>query len=386
MAYIDYSWYGAGKVRFGFKDQNGNVKYVHSFAHGNYKTEAYMRSGNMPARYELFNGDNPSYTPALAHWGTSVIMDGRFDPDRAYLFNAASQGIVLTGEATTTLNARAETVNRYIERFWGQSYLLGYALQLQNPSNVAASRSSGEAVSGSNLSAGTTLALPLDPSYSSPYIQEVNTFIENTEKPQDAKNRTLMFLNQAPSGSTTAYTSYTFGTAGTEVSLTGAIPLISIRLSPSVDTSAPGFLGEREIINRMQLILSQVSILTTHAISVSLKLNGKLSTTSWQRVDNPSLSQLIYHQSGDTITEGQSVYDFEAQGNAGTTSRAPVLTEQTLGEIATLGNAILGGDNTFPDGPDVLTVVAELNEDLTNISATNPFSLSARISWSESQA
>ena len=31
MAYIDYSWYGAGKVRFGFKDQNGDVKYVHAF-------------------------------------------------------------------------------------------------------------------------------------------------------------------------------------------------------------------------------------------------------------------------------------------------------------------------------------------------------------------
>ena len=31
MAYMDYSWYGAGKVRFGFKDNHGKVFYVHEF-------------------------------------------------------------------------------------------------------------------------------------------------------------------------------------------------------------------------------------------------------------------------------------------------------------------------------------------------------------------
>jgi hypothetical protein len=83
MAYMDYSWYGAGKVRFGFKDQTGLVTYVHEFIHNNKFTEAYMRSGNLPARYEIENTGIPTYVPALAHWGTSVIMDGRFDDDKA---------------------------------------------------------------------------------------------------------------------------------------------------------------------------------------------------------------------------------------------------------------------------------------------------------------
>ena len=35
MAYMDYSWYGAGKIRFGFKDRKGHVRYAHEFIHNN---------------------------------------------------------------------------------------------------------------------------------------------------------------------------------------------------------------------------------------------------------------------------------------------------------------------------------------------------------------
>jgi hypothetical protein len=46
----------------------------------------------------------------------------------------------------------------------------------------------------------------------------------------------------------------------------------------------------------------------------------------------------------------------------------------------------LGGNNIYPDGPDVLTVVVKLIEDPSTVNTTNPFSVSSRISWSESQA
>ena len=64
MAYFDYSWYGAGKIRFGFKDTFGKVKYVHEFIHNNELNEAYMRSGNIAGRYEVFNRGIPSYIPS----------------------------------------------------------------------------------------------------------------------------------------------------------------------------------------------------------------------------------------------------------------------------------------------------------------------------------
>ena len=51
-----------------------------------------------------------------------------------------------------------------------------------------------------------------------------------------------------------------------------------------------------------------------------------------------------------------------------------------------MGNSILGGDNVFPDGPDIITVVATLTEDPGTIGSTNPWQMSGRISWAESQA
>ena len=115
MAYMDYSWYGAGKVRFGFKDRKGKVIYVHSFLHNNRLTEAYMRSGNLPARYEIFNTGTPSYVPSLFHWGTSVIMDGRFDKDDSYLFTASSKPLSFTNGQT--LSATTNANSRYIVGF-----------------------------------------------------------------------------------------------------------------------------------------------------------------------------------------------------------------------------------------------------------------------------
>jgi len=85
MAYADYSWYGAGKIRFGFKDQKGHVVYVHEFKHNNRLNESYFRSGNLPGRYEIENGPNATTAPTLFHFGTSIIMDGTFDDDKAYL-------------------------------------------------------------------------------------------------------------------------------------------------------------------------------------------------------------------------------------------------------------------------------------------------------------
>tara|TARA_B110000858_G_scaffold118916_1_gene135751 strand:- start:10843 stop:16455 length:5613 start_codon:yes stop_codon:yes gene_type:complete len=387
MAYIDYSWYGAGKVRFGFKDQHGNVRYIHSFVHGNFFTEAYMRSGNVPARYEVQNIGLPSYVPALAHWGTSVIMDGRFDPDKAYIFNATSSSLTLTGLSQLTVDGKIDYSGFYYQRIGRQNYPIGYAILLDSASSTLNSVTSGTVITGADLSANTSASNPSSGAifpYQS-YLPSISSREGTSFFTQAARN--LLVINKAPTGTSVGSTTYSIGEAsGADINVTKNLPLISIRLAPSVDTGAPGFLGEREIINRMQLILNQVGILSTHAGTIKLILNGQLSTNAWERVQTPSLSQVINHDNSDIITGGQSVYNFEVQGGTGDTGRQPVLTTEALGDIATLGNAILGGDNVYPDGPDVLTVVAILTEDPSTVSGTNPFQVSGRISWSESQA
>jgi hypothetical protein len=52
MFYLDYSWYGAGSVRWGFRGRRGEITYCHKLANNNQNPTAFMRSGNLPGRYE----------------------------------------------------------------------------------------------------------------------------------------------------------------------------------------------------------------------------------------------------------------------------------------------------------------------------------------------
>ncbi len=386
MAYMDYSWYGAGKVRFGFKNQNGQVVYVHEFIHNNKQTEAYMRSGNLPARYEIENTGAPTYVPALAHWGTSIIMDGRFDDDKAYVFTANSNTVSIVGTATQVVSARVETQGTY--QLWTGTQLrqIGFALLVATPNSQFNSISSGLAITGTGLQAGTRTQVPQNNQITprQPYLASVDTVINNDFGQRAA--RTLLVIDRQPTATAPTASSYTVTLSAATTPVVYDVPLISIRLAPSVDTNTPGYLGEREIINRMQLILQSVGVLSTHSAEITLLLNGQINNNNFERVTNPSLSQLIYHGTGDTISGGTVVYSFRAQGGTGTTGRTPVVTSADLGDIATLGNSIMGGDGTYPDGPDVLTLVAKLIEDPSTVSSTNPFNITGRISWSESQA
>ena len=384
MAYIDYSWYGAGKIRFGFKDQNGDVQYVHQFTHNNLESEAYMRSGNVPARYDLQNIGTPTYVPALAHWGTSVIMDGRFDDDKAYIFTASSNEIQVTGSASVTVTGKSAYQYTYYGLEQNRLRRIGNALEI-NQNSLYNQLSAGMEITGANLATGTKLRNPYDNRFTAtPYQPDINSSQGYSYSGQQVRN--LLVLDRNTTGTSGSNSSYTVTLSGATTPVVYDIPIISIRLAPSVDTGTIGALGEREIINRMQLILNSCGIITTHAAEITLKLNGSVDNATFTGVTNPSLSQLVYHGTGDSIVGGVDLFKFRVQGGVGTSGRTPIATEQTLGEVASLGNAIQGGDNTYPDGPDILTVVARLTEDPSNVSTSNPFSIASRISWSESQA
>lgn len=98
--------------------------------------------------------------------------------------------------------------------------------------------------------------------------------------------------------------------------------------------------------------------------------------------------KLLKHEAGDTISGGQKIFTFRASGgsvDSTTGKKQAVTTAFDLSKISDLGNSILGGDDVFPNGPDVLTVVANII-DSTGVSGSNPYTISGKISWSESQA
>ena len=395
MAYIDYSWYGAGKVRFGFKDQQGRVKYVHEFINNNKQTEAYMRSGNLPVRYEIENIGDPTFVPSLAHWGTSVIMDGRFDADDSTIFTASSRTISLTGDATLTVSGKIENTAQYRVRDPNGKYpIAGHAITLENADPKFDGIFKGATISGANLATGTKVTIPTSELGSlrlpvTPYFPSVDSATGGNFDGSDIANqatRSLLLLDKEPTGTAGSNSNYTVTLADAVRPKTVEQPLISIRLAPSVDSGTPGALGGREIINRMQMLLDSVQVLTTHAVQIDVLLNPTLDRNDWKLVERPSLSQLIYHGANDTVYNGIRVFSFKAEGDSQTSGRVAREKIQALTNIDALGNSILGGDGVFPDGPDVMTIVARLIEDPSTVSNSNPFNISGKISWSESQA
>lgn len=61
MLYFDYSWYGAGRVRWGVRATEGHTIFCHQMKNNNVNLEAYMRSGNLPARFEVINKPQRGY-------------------------------------------------------------------------------------------------------------------------------------------------------------------------------------------------------------------------------------------------------------------------------------------------------------------------------------
>jgi hypothetical protein len=156
--------------------------------------------------------------------------------------------------------------------------------------------------------------------------------------------------------------------------------LISVRLAPSVDSGLTGLIGARELINRMQLTLREIGVLSGGTFLMRLVLNGRVSGGTYTAAGGSSLSQVCLHTTGTTITGGETIYSFFV--TSGTTTKELAL-------VRDLGNSILGGGNTlnapttvsnlYPDGPDVVTIVAN------NVGAAAT-TINARISWSEAQA
>jgi hypothetical protein len=159
-------------------------------------------------------------------------------------------------------------------------------------------------------------------------------------------------------------------------------PLMSIRVSPSVSLGFARNFGVRDIINRMQMNLYQMDVYTSGQFLITVRYNCSSNTFQpalWTAnlVGSGSLSQVIYHNPNDVVTGGDVVLSFYAtNAGAGVFST----TQQDLTIVKDLGNSVIGGDSTYPDGPDVITVFA------TNLSTSTASPIYSRISWTEAQA
>ena len=380
MFYIDYSWYGAGRVRFGMRMTDGSITYCHNVVNNNVNNQAYMRSGNLPARYEvnnigpstsLYSGDVNSAGQDLASGASSlVIKDGQF---------WASSGTIILQQGT-----KSEVMT-----FTGKDY--NSSLDAWNLTGLTRRQTGADT---SNL---TFTATEFEGGTAGTSSQTAVNFIECTCAPIISHWGTSVIMDGGYKEDRAIVFSIANGKQkGTRWSPTGvktisgntSCNLIAVRLAPSVDNSITGVLGARDIINRMQIKLASVGVVSRGSLLITGVLNPKTITNTtlpaaWQTTSIPavigvgSLAQYIdFTNVNQKCVGGEEIFSFLCD---------PGTTTFELTDVRELGTSIISGDGStttpgFPVGPDVLVITAQ------NITATNTSIVNCRISWTEAQA
>jgi hypothetical protein len=354
MFYIDYSWYGAGSIRWGLRTSKGQVTYMYQQTNNNVQYEAFMRSGNMPSRYES-NGVSP-YTSLTASLGTGTA---------GTVINVASTaGFAPSG----SLRISASAVSGAVE-------VITYTVRDATSFTVVARAQTGGAAAATAFTYSATAPVAVE--FTSP---DTNASISHWGSSvimdgQFNDDKSLVFNY----GSTTPMT----------VTNGSTVPILALRIAPSVDNGTVGLLGAKEIVNRMQLVLSDLAVVSSGALLVNLVLNGFCTSFSGSFVApiqsasgiTSSLAQVAVNTTaGATITGGESVTALYSSG----------VTTLDLSAVRDLGNSILGGGtvNTiptgiagfYPDGPDILYVV------VTNNTGSSVTLSGVRLNWKEAQA
>jgi len=419
MFYMDYSWYGAGFIRWGLRGPTGDVIYCHKLVNNNVNYEAYMRSGNLPARYEsiteppktqlsttLLNTDTvigAASTVGFPTSGTLVVRNANTYEYINYtgIGTTGFSGLIReqsgvnnlsitiaqgsnTGTATTTgiqVGQRVGATTAFpdgtfvtgISSASSGTLTFSQAATSPNPTGVSLVRMGVGIGTTFTYSATDPIAIELAYPTFAPTISHWGTSVIMDGRFDDDKS--LIF---------------TYGQTGTTTIGNGqSRALFSIRVAPSVDNGVSATFGARELINRMQLKLVALDIsvvgVTTGSLLVRAYLNSTPSSvTTWTNAVgnipntiNSSLAQIADYGGGSTtVTGGEVTAGFFVGSGANSID---------LTNVRDLGNSILGGgganSNTqiYPDGPDTLTIVA------TNLSSS-AVNVAGRLSWTEAQA
>jgi len=221
MIGIQYSWYGAGFIDFMLRGSNGNFVFAHRMRNSNVNTEAFMRSGNLPVRYEVTN-EGPSGKLASAmdtSQTTLTLEDGSFFPTAGtlYIDNEIITFTARSGNTLSGLTRGATFVN--FQAGSQRSYTAGTAATHTDRTGV--------------ILISQTIT-PLISHWGSAFITD-GGFDED---------RGYIF---------------SYAETGIEVSTTKQTAFM-IRLAPSVSNALTGDLGERELLNRAQLLLQGLEI------------------------------------------------------------------------------------------------------------------------------
>ena len=247
MIGIQYSWYGAGFIDFMVRGSDGNFVFAHRMRNSNVNTEAFMRSGNLPVRYEVTNEGPPGkLSEELNSTDTTIkLVDVSFFPTAGTIY-IDNELITYTGRTNNRLTGavRAATFTNF-QGGATRSYTAG----------PATTHTVGTGV----ILISQTIT-PLISHWGSAFITD-GGFDED-------RGYIFSYAESQVPVSTTKQTAF------------------MIRLAPSVSNAIVGDLGERELLNRAQLLLQGLEITSQSGDGNGIVIEGVLNPQNYPL--NPS--------------------------------------------------------------------------------------------------
>jgi hypothetical protein len=221
MIGIQYSWYAAGFIEWMLRGADGKFVFLHRLRNSNVNTEAYMRTANLPVRYEVENASaRSSLRQALgASDSFMVLYDTTYFPSNGTVY-IDNELISFSGKTRDRLTglSRAATFTNF---------------SAGSNRTYSAGNATTHAVNAGVILISCTI---------SPAISHWGSAILTDGMFDEDRGYLFNYASTNINVSTTKTTAF------------------MIRLAPSVSNAIVGDLGERELLNRAQLLLQSIAI------------------------------------------------------------------------------------------------------------------------------
>ena len=364
MIGIQYTWYGAGFIDFMMRGPDGNWVYAHRIRNNNVNDEAYMRSGNLPVRYELTVETRAAVTSLAAPVSNTLATTAS---------TTQNTDTITVNDATTffppfgTLLIDNELINYSNATPYGftglsRAYPLTYVIN--DVQRTLSGSSNTSHYTGTSVNLVSCTATPTLTHWGSSFITDGQFDVERGYYFNYSNVNVTLTNSGAAAGSNAC--------------------AFALRLAPTVTNGLCGDIGTKELLNRAQLLLQRLEVTAPMNVQTLGFLNPTgitLSPNNWINVNTPANGtqpSFVQFYPGNLITgipqPGERIFSTIVQANNQNTLDLSALKEMT--------NSVIGGNQNFPDGPDALVVYLQSLVPGTggsNVVQVNLF-------WSEAQA
>ena len=380
MVGIQFTWYGAGFMDFMVRGIDGNFILLHRMKQNNINVTASMRSANLPVRYQVINEAAQGVASLITAMGPTDDSLAVAIDDVAFFPPA---GNVFVENEIVTYSGITKHLDTGIANLTGLTRAATYRIFVSGAYRDFTGVAAGTHTTGVGVEVISQTATPTMSHWGSSYIMDGGFDYDRGYQ-------------------------FTYSVTNANIVSTGNT-IMGLRLSPSASNSTVGDLGDKELLNRAQILLQSIEVVSSdqrNGGNVSLLVTGTLNPSNYSETsqtwnslnvlgygNQPSFSQVTANcwfntqtYAGQPITAqpGEKLFEFVVNPQA--------KEKLDLTGIKELAQSGVGGRGTFPNGADTLFItISTLPGATTAISGgttVNTFQSNVHLTlqWGEAQA